>query len=56
MASERDLGLQALQSGDLNQAISHLENATKDNPQDYEAQLYLGVSYGQAGTTTLLRL
>ena len=49
MASERDLGLQALQSGDLNQAISHLEIATKDNSQDYEAHLYLGVSYGQAG-------
>lgn len=49
MTSERDLGLQALQTGDFNQAISHLENATRENSQDYEAHLYLGVSYGQAG-------
>ncbi len=49
MASERDLGLQALQSGDFNQAITHLESATNENSQDYEAHLYLGVAYGQAG-------
>ena len=49
MTSERDLGLQALQTGDFNQAISHLENATRENSQDYEAHLYLGVSHGQAG-------
>ncbi len=49
MASERDLGLQALQSGDFNQAITHLKNATNENSQDYEAHLYLGVAYGQAG-------
>ena len=49
MASERDLGLKALQSGDFNQAIAHLEHATNENSQDYEAHLYLGVAYGQAG-------
>ncbi len=49
MAAETDAGLAALQSGDINGAIIQLEKAVAIDPNDYQAQQYLGAAYGQAG-------
>jgi tetratricopeptide (TPR) repeat protein len=49
MSAETDAGLTALQSGDINGAIAQLERAIAVDPTDYQAQLYLGAAYGQAG-------
>lgn len=49
MSAERDAGLEALQRGDTATAIAQLESATQQAPDDYQAHVYLGASYGQAG-------
>src|SRR5580700_9977957 len=49
MSTARDAGLAALQSGDIQTAITQLEAAVQENPSDYDACLYLGGAYGQAG-------
>lgn len=48
MSAERDAGLAAMQSGDIETAIQQLELATQQNPNDYQASMYLGAAYGQA--------
>jgi hypothetical protein len=49
MSAETDAGLLALQSGDIQGAIAQLERAIAADPNDYQAQQYLGAAYGQAG-------
>jgi hypothetical protein len=49
MSAETDAGLTALQSGDINGAIAQLERAIAADPTDFQAHLYLGAAYGQAG-------
>src|SRR5438067_4569103 len=49
MSEARDLGLQALQSGDVNGAIAHLNQAADQNPGDYTTLAYLGAALGRAG-------
>ena len=49
MSTARDAGLAALQSGDIQTAIAQLEEAVQENPSDFDACLYLGGAYGQAG-------
>jgi hypothetical protein len=47
MASERDEGLAALQRGDFHTAAMQLEAATGQDPNDFQAYLYLGGVYHQ---------
>src|SRR5438552_1571500 len=49
MSEARDLGLQALQAGDVNGAIAHLTQARDQNPTDYTTLAYLGAALGRAG-------
>lgn len=49
MSAETDAGLAALQSNDIPGAIAQLERAVAADPTDFQAQLYLGAAYGQAG-------
>lgn len=49
MASEREEGLSALQRGDFQTAAVHLEVATQQDPNDFQAHLYLGGIYHQLG-------
>jgi len=35
MSEDRDLGLQALQQGNITEAVANLEKAIAANPQDY---------------------
>lgn len=49
MPTARDAGLAALQSGDVMTAITQLEAACQEDPNDYQAHLYLGGAYGQSG-------
>src|SRR5580698_5777038 len=49
MSTARDAGLAALQTGDIETAISQLEMAVQEDPSDFDACLYLGSAYGQAG-------
>ncbi len=49
MSTARDAGLAALQSGDVQTAIAQLEVAVQENPSDFDACLFLGGAYGQAG-------
>src|SRR5207249_4458964 len=49
MSEARDLGLQALQAGDVNGAIAHLTQARDQNPADYTTLAYLGAALGRAG-------
>ncbi len=49
MSAETDAGLLALQSGDVAGAVTQLEQATNTDPNDFQACLYLGAAYGQAG-------
>jgi len=51
MAGERDTGLQALQSGDVNTAIKLLNAAIAVDPSDYQAHIYLGAAYSKANRT-----
>src|SRR5437763_7215336 len=51
MASDRDQGLQALQSGDVAGAIQLLEAARAADGSDYLAHIYLGAAYSQANRT-----
>ena len=48
MTAERDAGFAALQQGDIPTAIAQLERACLNDPQDFQANLYLGAAYGQA--------
>lgn len=49
MSTARDTGLAALQNGDLQTAIAQLESAIQQDSSDFQALLYLGGAYGQAG-------
>jgi len=49
MSTARDEGLAALQSGDIETAITRLEAAVQEDPSDFDACLFLGGAYGQAG-------
>ena len=49
MSSQRDAGLAALQSSDFAVAIPLLEDACSISSEDYDAHLYLGAAYGEAG-------
>ena len=49
MSAETDAGLAALQNGDVAGAVTQLERATNIDPNDFQACLYLGAAYGQAG-------
>ncbi len=51
MASQRDLGLQALQSGDVNAAIQLLETVCASDRGDYQAHIFLGAAYSQVNRT-----
>ena len=52
MAGERDSGLRALQSGDVDGAIRLLETACSMAPDDYQACIYLGAAYSKAGRSS----
>ena len=47
MSNEREEGLSALQRGDFQTAAVHLEVATQQDPNDFQAHLYLGGIYHQ---------
>ncbi|HLV79489.1 MAG TPA: tetratricopeptide repeat protein [Chthonomonadaceae bacterium] len=49
MSAETEAGFAALQRGDLPTALTSLEAATQQDPEDYQAHLYLGAAYVQAG-------
>ena len=49
MSVERDQGLEALQRGEVAAAIEKLEIACRQEPDDYQAHLYLGAAYSRAG-------
>src|SRR5437868_5547252 len=49
MSAERDAGLQALQQGNFGEAVPLLETACQQNPGDFDAHMFLGAAYGQAG-------
>ena len=49
MSTERDQGLAALQQGNVTEAVPLLEAACQQDPNDYQAHLYLGAAYAQAG-------
>ncbi len=49
MSASRDSGLEALKQGNVVQAITLLETAHAEDPADYDACVYLGGAYGQAG-------
>lgn len=49
MSTERDQGFEALQRGDVAAANGLLETACQQDPNDYQAHMYLGAAYGQAG-------
>ncbi|HLK56541.1 MAG TPA: tetratricopeptide repeat protein [Chthonomonadaceae bacterium] len=48
MSVERDAGVAAFEQGDIANAITQLEAATRQDPKDFQAHLYLGAAYGQA--------
>ena len=48
MSAETEQGLNALQSGNVAEAVTLLERATQADPTDYHAFMYLGAAYGQA--------
>ena len=48
MSVERDAGVAAFEQGEIATAISQLEAATRQDPRDFQAHLYLGAAYGQA--------
>jgi hypothetical protein len=48
MSVDRDEGIAALQSGNVETAIQKLEQATQQDANDYQAAMYLGAAYGQA--------
>src|SRR5947209_1171004 len=48
MAASRDLGLAALQRGELTLAVEYLEAACAHDPTDYKALLFLGGAYHQS--------
>lgn len=45
----RDEGLRLLKAGRVNDAISTLERAVQDNPNDSQTQMYLGIACHQGG-------
>jgi hypothetical protein len=47
MSNERDQGLAALQGGDYVTAVTMLESACRQDPNDFQAYLYLGGAYHQ---------
>ncbi|HLJ53688.1 MAG TPA: RDD family protein [Chthonomonadaceae bacterium] len=49
MSTERDAGVQALQQGNPAAAAPLLETACQQNPNDFDALLFLGAAYGQIG-------
>ena len=49
MSTDRDAGFQALQQRNADAAIPLLESACRQDPNDFDAFLYLGAAYGQTG-------
>ncbi len=52
MSAEREAGFTALKNGSIPEAITYLERAVAASPGDFQALLYLGAAYGQAGRHT----
>jgi hypothetical protein len=46
MSAERDAGYEALTRGDAQTAVEQLERASQQDPNDFQAHLYLGAAYG----------